>query len=218
VLDTVTLSRYGVRDMGYAKIFAEILDSTVWRLPDQARLVWMTMLVMANEYGEVRSSVPGLADRARVSLDKCREAIELLSSPDHDSRTDDHEGRRILKIDGGWEIINHDKYRKLMSHEDKKEKAAVRQRRHRERNALSRSVTPSNGLSPDATPNNANNDIRVRSEERREDTDPEAGPATKPQTGPRPNVFGGLSKPQRVKPEHNYNSVARGTVYKVKGS
>ena len=95
--------------MAYVKLFSEILDSTVWRLPSHGRLVWITMLAMSDRDGEVKASVPGLADRARVERAHCEQALAMLMAPDPDSRTPDHEGRRIEKIDGGWRLINHAK-------------------------------------------------------------------------------------------------------------
>lgn len=140
----------------YTKLFSSILDSSVWMESDQTRLVWITLLAMADQHGELQASVPGLARRAGVSLDAATDAIGRLSSPDPHSRTPDHEGRRIARIDGGWEILNHAKYRRMASLDERKEKAAIRQARFRERqNGKKDEVTPSNasaGQSNDQNP------------------------------------------------------------------
>lgn len=119
----------------YNKLANSILTSTVWMESDTTRLVWLTLLAMSDKNGEVQASVPGLANVARVSVDKCREAIEVFLSPDLDSRTKDDEGRRLEEIDGGWFLINHPKYRDLASDDDRKQKAAIRQKRFRDRQA-----------------------------------------------------------------------------------
>ena len=80
---------------GFTKLHGSILDSTIWREPDHVRLVWITMLAMADARGVVEASLPGLADRARVSLDDCQSAIARLTEADQWSRTADHDGRRI---------------------------------------------------------------------------------------------------------------------------
>lgn len=126
--------------MGYTKLFHEILDSTVWREPPLTKLVWITMLAMADRDGEVMASVPGLADRARVSLDACQVALASFSAPDEFSRTKEREGRRIEEIDGGWRLLNFEKFRLKMGAEERREKTAIRVRRFRERQAL-QSVT-----------------------------------------------------------------------------
>jgi len=118
----------------YTKLFQSILDSSIWQESHQTRIVWVTMLAMADQHGEVQAAVPGLAKRAGVTLQEAEEAIATLSSPDMYSRTPDHEGRRIAKIDGGWEILNHAKYRHAASLEDRKEKAAERAKRFRDKN------------------------------------------------------------------------------------
>lgn len=96
---------------GYTKLFSSLPNSTIWKEPNETRIVWITMLAMANMDGIVDASVPGLADLARVDLEKCETALKTLMSPDKYSRTKTDEGRRVKEIDGGWLIINHAKYR-----------------------------------------------------------------------------------------------------------
>ena len=122
--------------MGYTKVFASLITSTVWGEDHETRIVWITMLALADRNGEVQGSIPGLAHMARVPIEKCRSALDKFMSPDPESRTPDCEGRRIEKIDGGWAIINHAKYRRLASKEDAVEKNAERQRRFKERKTV----------------------------------------------------------------------------------
>lgn len=117
----------------FVKLYGTILDSTLWCEPDRTRLVWVTMLAMADQFGRVMASVPGLANRARVPVDDARAAIQAFLSPDHDSRTRDFEGRRIEAIDGGWRLLNHAKYRDLRSDDDRREQNRLAQQRRRER-------------------------------------------------------------------------------------
>jgi hypothetical protein len=125
----------------YTKLFNSIVTSTIWTEDDKTRIVWITMLAMSDQNGEVHASVPGLARVSGVSLADCEAALVKLSGPDAYSRTPDNEGRRISPIDGGWELLNHRKYRAMASREDEKKSNADRQKRHRERNAT---VTDSN--------------------------------------------------------------------------
>lgn len=133
----------------YTKLFNSIVTSTIWTEDDKTRIVWITMLAMSDQNGEVHASVPGLARVSGVSLYDCESALVKLSSPDAYSRTPDNEGRRISPIDGGWELLNHRKYRAMASKTDSQNANAERQKRHRERNAKvtgrNATVTPSNG-------------------------------------------------------------------------
>lgn len=79
------------------------------------------MLAMADRKGRVFASVPGLANRARVPLEDAQIAIDTFMSPDKYSRTPEHEGRRIETIDGGWRLLNHEKYRSIRDEETTKE-------------------------------------------------------------------------------------------------
>ncbi len=105
----------------FTKLFASITESTVWMQPDHTRLVWITMLAMADRRGRVFASIPGLAHRARIDVDLTQSAIKTFLEPDEYSRSPESEGRRILAIDGGWRLVNHDKYRALRDEEAIKE-------------------------------------------------------------------------------------------------
>ena len=120
---------------GYTKLFSRILDSTIWREDDKTRILWITMLAMANQHGVVECTIPGLADRARISIKECESALQRFQQPDKYSWSKEKQGRRIEAVDGGWFLINHDKYRQLLSREDQREKTRLRVARYRYRNA-----------------------------------------------------------------------------------
>jgi hypothetical protein len=96
------------------------------------------MLAMADRNGRVWGSVPGLANRARIPLEDARVAITTFLSPDPDSRTPEHEGRRIEVIDGGWRLLNHEKYRAIRDEESALEskRRYINNRRAKEREAV----------------------------------------------------------------------------------
>jgi hypothetical protein len=106
---------------GFTKLFNTIVTSTIWQEADATRIVWITMLAIADANGVVSASIPGLASVANVSVDAAREAIKTLLAPDEDSRTKDFDGRRIEEIDGGWHILNYVKYRRMLNEEERKE-------------------------------------------------------------------------------------------------
>lgn len=135
---------------GYTKLFGSIVTSTVWRLDSDSRIVWVTMLAIADQDGVVSASVPGLAHVAGVSREACERALAAFLAPDPDSRTSDYEGRRIEAVDGGWMLLNHGKYRDMLSLEDRREKAAKRQRMFK---ARKRGCSPFEA--PPVTPGNA---------------------------------------------------------------
>lgn len=96
----------------FTLLWEKILRSSLWVVESkETRLVWITILAMKNSEGQVFSSVIGLADAAKVTLDECREALQVLLSPDPNDTSKVEEGRRIREIPGGWQVVNHDMYR-----------------------------------------------------------------------------------------------------------
>lgn len=119
----------------FTKLFSSITESTIWVAPDPHRITWICMLAMADRKGRVFASIPGLANRARVQVSDVEAAIISFLGPDTYSRTKDHEGKRIEEIDGGWRLINYQKYRAMCDEETIKEskRRYINERRARER-------------------------------------------------------------------------------------
>lgn len=116
---------------GYTKLFSSILASTIWREDKDTRIVWITLLAMADKNGIAEGSIPGLADFARLSVDETRKALIKLESPDPDSRTQVDEGRRIRTIEGGWLLVNHAKYRQKLNEDERREYKRLKQAQYR---------------------------------------------------------------------------------------
>lgn len=140
--------------MPFVKLDCQMLDSTTW-LDREAREIFITALLMARPYElqhpqpqiRIRSlrktgwSVPagwygfvpaagvGIVKRAGIDLKSGLRALDRLGSPERDSRSRDYEGRRLVRIDGGFIILN------FMRHWDRDETGAERQRRYRLRQA-----------------------------------------------------------------------------------
>lgn len=166
---------------GYTKLFNSILASTVWREPMEVRIVWITLLAMADKDGIAEGSVPGLADFARIPVEATREALARLSAPDPDSRSQEHEGRRIEAVDGGWQLLNHAKYRAKMGADERREYNRLKQAQYRNR------------LSPSIT---VNDNVRcVDNTEAKAEADTEAKAVNNKQDAKASNVF---KKPQVV--------------------
>lgn len=66
----------------YVKVFDSIIHSTIWREGLHVKVVWITLLAMADFNGEVQASLPGLANAAGVTLPECEEAVARLMAPD----------------------------------------------------------------------------------------------------------------------------------------
>ena len=126
--------------LSYVKLDCNILDSTLWVENSETRVVFITMLAMADSDGMCSATAPGIAKRATLPLQAVKGALAVLEAPDIDSRTQNASGRRIERVDGGYKIINYLLYR------NKDHTAAARMRKHRamlrEQSARVTDVTP----------------------------------------------------------------------------
>jgi hypothetical protein len=118
---------------GFAKVFSSILTSTIWGEDHATVRVWIAMLASCDADGMVEGSIPGFAHVARVTRAEMERALKVLSAPDPDSRTKEHEGRRIEKFDGGWRILNYAKYREQAQAREGSRAPYMREYRKRKR-------------------------------------------------------------------------------------
>lgn len=95
----------------YTKLDDSITDSTIWMESSDTRVVWITLLAMADWDGYVGASVPGIANRARVSLEAAETAMAKFQAPDPHSRSKVKEGRRVEVAPRGFLIINFAEHR-----------------------------------------------------------------------------------------------------------
>jgi hypothetical protein len=139
--------------MPFLKLDCGILNSTVWS-ESVLRDVFLTALLMAEPYvtdielpqlavrtmdptgwsvppgwyGFVAAAGVGILSRALVTdREAGLLALERLGEPEAESRSQAFEGRRLVRVDGGYIALNYDRYR------ERDETGAERQRRYRAR-------------------------------------------------------------------------------------
>jgi len=145
---------------GFTKIDNGILRSTLW--PDlDARNVFLTALFMAEPY-ELEAPTPqievrtldltgfvvqpgwyGFVHAAGVGIitqsgildrEAGMRALERLGARELDSRTPDFEGRRLVRVEGGYIVLNFQKYRdRDYTARDRQERWRKRQKEKRDR-------------------------------------------------------------------------------------
>ena len=94
----------------------------------ETRLVWVTMLALADQHGHVDGTVRSLSRVSRVTIEQCQSALDCLLGPDTDDRSGVLDGRRLVSQQGGWGIVNHATYRNKMSADDRRERDRIRKR------------------------------------------------------------------------------------------
>jgi hypothetical protein len=93
------------------------LGSSLWVSESvTTRVVWVTMMLMADKDGRVDASVPGLAHLAAVPIDDCIESLNILKQPDPYESPMENGGARIIDCDRGWIISNYRFYNSTKTH------------------------------------------------------------------------------------------------------
>ncbi len=123
----------------FVKLKTSILDSTIWNYDAETRVVWITMLAMADHKGRVHAAIPGIAHRARVSINAVERALERFQSPDPYSRTADHEGCRVRRDGRDWLILNYGAHRDVDPNEKERERKRRWWRENRGKNEKTKS-------------------------------------------------------------------------------
>ncbi len=106
---------------GFTKLHTCMLRSSVWYLTKEAKILWIALLLAKDRKQVVQASLPGLAHMAVLTLDETTAALALLTAPDKHSKNQEHEGRRVIKVEGGWMIVNGEFYRDEMSQDDQRD-------------------------------------------------------------------------------------------------
>lgn len=138
--------------MPFVKLDCSMLNSSIW--PEKAqRDIFITALLMAEPrefrepqvqirvdrieptgwsvpagwYGFVAAASVGIIHRAMVDREAGMKALAELGEPDAESKSKAYDGRRLVRVDGGFIALNYVDYR------DRDHTAAERQKRWRER-------------------------------------------------------------------------------------
>ena len=110
-----------------------LLNSTVWTQPATTAVVWLTLRLAAGPGGVVRTSIPGLANLANVTLEQCEAALSFLARPDPYNTNQEALGRRVQATQDGWVLLEQFKSEERVADERRRAMNAARQRRFRQR-------------------------------------------------------------------------------------
>lgn len=117
----------------FAPIWSSIVDSSLWLEDDWVIKIFITMVVKKDYDHIYRFNTFNLAQQSKKTEQQVLDALKILSSPDR-HRVEDtvNEGRRIKAHEEGWEIVNGDKYQKMMQREAKRARDRKSQQKWRD--------------------------------------------------------------------------------------
>lgn len=99
--------------MGFTKLDEDFFDSSLVAEGPVATAVFVLLLAKAKADGIARVAATVVGGRLGLTAEQTVEAFRVLESPDQHSRSLEHEGRRIKRVDGGWLILNYKKRREM---------------------------------------------------------------------------------------------------------
>lgn len=118
--------------MGFTKLDERILQSSIMAESPTTFKVWIALLAACRENGIAYVSAVYLSSICHLPIGKVEDAIGRLESPDEHSRSLADEGRRIRRVDGGYEIINYIAYRDVSLKDAEAERKRLYRQRHKE--------------------------------------------------------------------------------------
>lgn len=146
----------------YAKLYAQVVASSLTQNePIDVRGVFFMLLAMADRWGNVAGVDGALARIINVPLETFVNAVERLMQPDPASQSPEHEGRRLIRLEGspGYFIVNYAKYAGIVSESQRREYFRVKKAESRARIAAQeapeggregQSATPAIKIAPEA--------------------------------------------------------------------
>jgi hypothetical protein len=172
--------------MAFVKLDAAILTSSLW-IDRGQRDLFITALLMAlpfgsekpmqtyrvrsverdefivppGSYGFVKAAGVAIIRMALMGEEEGFAALEALAAPDAHSRSTAFEGRRMVRVDGGFVILNFMKYR------EKDQTAAERMRKYRDRITRDSYAVTSNGDGATRNVTQAEAEAEAEAEERK---------------------------------------------------
>lgn len=117
--------------VGFTKLDDNLDGSSIFREPDDVFKVWMLILSKTRSDGLAPISADYISSITRKGDDEVERCLHVLMSPDPRSRSQNDEGRRISRVDGGFFVINYEKYRQRADAEGVREYERDRKRLYR---------------------------------------------------------------------------------------
>jgi hypothetical protein len=130
----VDKSEWTLGNGGFAKLYgpalagSSLMDTSVY-----ARWLFVFLLACSDREGRFHAqTVSTLGRLANIPPEFAEQAVRELEAEDPNSRSTEHNGRRIERIPGGWRVLNYEKYRDYRTKRqvyDAERKAAERKER-----------------------------------------------------------------------------------------
>lgn len=117
----------------YGKIYTSFFEGSIMECDMKVRYIFMSMIILSDKDGILDMTEKAIAERVGVEVDDVREAISELMKPDKNSRSENNNGARLVKIRDtfGWQVVNKQYYRSLTMARDRSDYMRAYMRQYR---------------------------------------------------------------------------------------
>ena len=127
-------SRFLLEVIMFSRVFTSLFDGSM-RGQSDLILVFVNILCHKDKEGFDDRHWKAISDETGLSIERVRNALLALESPDQESRSRNNDGRRIQRIDPdrdwGWQVINAKKYDAIRTTEERRAYMRDLMREHR---------------------------------------------------------------------------------------
>ena len=178
----------------YAKLFSRIAQSSLMEEEIETRYCFMMLLAIADSGGDVIGTDVAIARTVNLPIDVFKRCVSALMSPDQDSNSQAHEGRRLVPSESGrgYLIVNYATYRSIKTADEKKSYMREYMQRYRK----SKGVKDVTAVNKCKTPLSLLAHAEGEGETEGDPPDPDA-----PDSPPQPDFFHSkTSSPKKIPP------------------
>ncbi len=122
----------------FGKVFEQMYTGSMVGAGTNVYSLWPYMIACCDSDGDVDVHPVAVAAILGGKVDEIKSALEYLLAPDENSRSEEHNGARIVKVlENRYHLVNYEKYRAIRDQDVRREQIREAQRRFRAKKGLS---------------------------------------------------------------------------------
>lgn len=185
----------------YGKIFASTYTGSMYGAGPTVFAVWGYVIANAG-FGVVELNPKAIASALGSPEADVVAAIDVLCSPDENSRSKDEQGRRLIR-EGQFQhrVVNHSFYRSILNETERREYNRLAQQRHRQSKTVSMTVNEKSALSAQTETETDSRSIDQKEKRERE-------VAKAPRAPKKPRAESWRRVPEAFQPDDRHREIA----------
>ena len=121
----------------FGKVFEQMYTGSMVGAGLNVYSLWPYMIACCDSEGDVDVHPVAVAAILGAKVDDIKGALDYLLAPDEHSRSEEHDGARIVKVlENRYHLVNYEKYRSIRDQDVRREQIREAQRRFRAKKGL----------------------------------------------------------------------------------